>query len=100
MTLQMYKEGASFCAGPAAVAGAGNRGEGLLSSGLDAVTRGEQERGRVSSVLAPQQRCGKAVRGRLCSGPAAALAGWRAALLWHRRRSVYPQTSLTTVAEY
>ena len=90
----MYEEGASFCVGPAAVAPAGNRGEGLLSSGLDAVMLGEQERGRVSSVLALQQRSGKAVKGRLCSGPAAALAGWRAALLWHRRCSVYSQTSL------
>lgn len=75
-------------------------GEGLLSSGLDAVTLGWQERGRVSSLLALQQRSGKAVREQFCFGPAAALAGWRAALLWHRRRSVYPQTSLTTVAEY
>lgn len=91
--LQMC-EGLSFCAGPAAVAPAGNRGEGLLSSGLDAVMLRELERGQVSSVCALQQCSGEAVRGGLCSGPAAALAGWRAALLWHRQCSVYPQTSL------
>lgn len=92
--LQIYEKGASFCAGPAAVAPAGNREEGLLSSSLDAVMLREQEREQVSSVLALQQCCAKTVRGQLCSGPAAALAGWRAVLLWHRRCSVYPETSL------
>lgn len=56
----MYEEGASSCAGPAAVAG--NSGEGPLSSRLGAVRLGEQERGWVSSVLALQQRPGKVVR--------------------------------------
>lgn len=91
----MYEEGASFCAGPAAVAGAGKRGEGLLSSSLDAVTLGEQKKASLCRA------CSAAVLwegGERTALPA--LAGWRAALLWHRRCSVYPQTSLTTVAEY
>lgn len=92
--LQMCEEGLSSCAGPAAVAPAGNRGEALLSSGLDSVMLREQERGQVLSMRAVQQCSGEAVRGGLCPGSAAALAGWRAALLWHGQCSVYPQTSL------
>lgn len=63
----MYEEGVSFCAGPAAVAGAGKRGEGLLSSGLDAVTLGEQK---------------KASLCRACSAAVLWEGGERTALLW------------------
>lgn len=70
--LQVYEEAASFCAGAAALAAAGCGSEDLLGS------------------------CGDA--GRLGDGGSAlvqfAPTGWRAALLWRRQHSVYPQTSL------
>lgn len=63
----MYEEGASFCAGPAAVAGAGKRGEGLLSSGLDVVMLGEQKKASLCCA---------------CSAAVLWEGGERTALLW------------------